>query len=83
MRVKYRGELKKFLQAENISTGVYYTDPLHLQPCFQFLGHKKGDFPECELACSEVLSLPIFPGLKFEEQIYVVEKIEKFYRKKK
>ena len=83
VRVKYRGELKKFLQAENISTGVYYTDPLHLQPCFQFLGHKKGDFPECELACSEVLSLPIFPGLKFEEQIYVVEKIEKFYRKKK
>ena len=68
---------------KNVSTGIYYTEPLHLQPCFQYLDYKKGDFPECELACSEVLSLPIFPGLKVEEQSYVVGKIEEFYRKRK
>ena len=83
VRVKHRKELRKFLHAENVSTGIYYTEPLHLQPCFKYLDYKKGDFPECELACSEVLSLPIFPGLKVEEQSYVVGKIEEFYRKRK
>ena len=71
------------MHSENVSTGIYYTEPLHLQPCFKYLGYKKGDFPECELACSEVLSLPIFPGLKIEEQVFVVEKIEQFFKGKK
>ena len=83
VRVAYREELKEFLHSENVSTGIYYTEPLHLQPCFKYLGYKKGDFPECELACSEVLSLPIFPGLKIDEQVFVVEKIEQYYRAKK
>ena len=83
LRVGYREELRNYLQSKNISTGIYYTEPLHLQPCFEYLGYKIGDFPECELACSEVLSLPIFPGLKVEEQSFVVENIEEFYKNKK
>ena len=58
---------------------MFYPLPLHLQPCFKSLGGKKGDFPETERACREVLALPIYPGLTMEEQDYVVENVRRFF----
>jgi len=77
IRVKHgeRDNLKQFLGGQGISTVVYYPLPLHLQPCFSFLGYKKGDFPVAEKASAEVLSLPIYPELETEERDYVVDKI--------
>ncbi len=74
-----RDKLKQFLEGQGISTTIYYPLPLHLQPCFSFLGYKKGDFPAAEKASAEVLSLPIYPELKKEEGGYVVEKICEFF----
>jgi len=70
-----RDKLKKFLEGQGISTIMYYPLPLHLQPCFSFLGYKKGDFPFAEKASKEVLSLPVYPELKKEEREFIVEKI--------
>jgi dTDP-4-amino-4,6-dideoxygalactose transaminase len=44
------------------------------------LGYKEGDLPESERASREVLSLPMFPELKEEEQDYVVSKIREFFK---
>lgn len=74
-----RGKLKQFLEGHGISTVIYYPLPLHLQPCFSFLGYKKGDFPAAEKASKEVLSLPVYPELEKEEREYVVEKIGEFF----
>lgn len=74
-----RDGLRKYLQEKGIGTGVYYPLPLHLQPCFEYLGHKKGDFPESEKASEEVLSLPIYPELTEEMKHYVVDNIVKFF----
>ena len=74
-----RDKLKDFLEGHGISTVVYYPLALHLQPCFSFLGYKKGDFISAEKASAEVLSLPVYPGLKKEEREYVVEKIREFF----
>jgi dTDP-4-amino-4,6-dideoxygalactose transaminase len=74
-----RNELREFLTKYEIGTDIYYPVPLHLQECFQFLGYKKGDFPESEKAAEETLALPVFPELKPEQQEFVVKKIREFF----
>ncbi len=79
VRAYRRDELREFLTARNIGTEIYYPIPLHLQPCFVYLGHLEGDFPEAERAAKEVLALPMFPELTDEEQQRVVTSIADFY----
>lgn len=59
-----RDALRAYLTEREIGTAIYYDTPLHLQPCFQYLGYKEGDFPVAELLCERVLSLPVYPGIK-------------------
>lgn len=79
LRVQKREELQAFLKEQGIATMIYYPIPLHVQPVFKNLGYKEGDLPETEKAAKEVLSLPMFPELKREQQDYVIEKVVEFY----
>jgi dTDP-4-amino-4,6-dideoxygalactose transaminase len=63
-----RSELQSRLKKAGIPTAVYYPKPLHLQPAFQGLGYREGDFPVSEEYSRRVLSLPMHPYLKPEEQ---------------
>lgn len=82
VRARKRDDLRDFLRANEIHTGVYYPLPLHLQPCFRDLGYREGDFPESEKASREVLALPMYPELAKEAQEHVVRTIQKFYGQK-
>lgn len=73
-----RDELKQFLMKNDISTGIHYPLPLHLQPAFEFLGYKKGDFPNAEYNASHELSLPLWPEITQEQMDYVIETIRRF-----
>jgi len=79
IRAQRRDELRNFLGDRKIGTEVYYPMPLHLQPCFAYLGYSPGDLPESERAAGEVLALPMFPELTEAEQKCVVEAIADFY----
>jgi len=76
-----RDDLREHLQQDGIATGLHYPIPVHLQPAFRYLGHKKGDFPETERACGEVLSLPMYPELSDEAVLSIVDSVLQFCRK--
>lgn len=62
-----RDELRQALAGADIPSISYYAVPLHLQPVFQDLGYREGDFPVTERVASEGLSLPMNPYLTAEE----------------
>ena len=82
IRVAERDALRRHLQRTGISTEIYYPFPLHVEPAFAYLGYKKGDFPQAEAACREVLALPIFAELTEDQQASVVAAIGNFYGQK-
>ena len=73
-----RDALRAFLTEREIGTAIYYDRPLHLQPCFNYLGYKEGDFPVSEMISKRVLSLPVFPGMKKKELEEVAISIHEF-----
>lgn len=79
LRARDRDALREHLAAQGIASAVYYPVPLHLQPCFAYLGYGPGDFPESERAAAEVLSIPVFPELRADERDHVAEAVEAFY----
>lgn len=74
-----RDALMKYLQDKEIGVGIHYPIPPHLQPGYQNLGYKVGDFPLSEDASKRMLSLPIFPELTDEQLNYVVSTVKEFY----
>ena len=76
-----RDDVARFLASRNIPTAIHYPRPLHLQKAFSFLNHAQGDFPESEMAASEVLSLPMHAFLLEEEQEKVVDALKDALRK--
>ena len=62
-----RDELMEHLKANNISCGIHYPIPLHLQPAFTYLEYKEGSMPHAETACRRMLSIPIYPELSDEQ----------------
>ena len=79
VRVRQRDALRDYLAAAGVGTEIYYPVPLHLQKCFDYLGHKAGDFPQSERAAAETLALPIFPELTETQLQYVAATITSFY----
>ncbi|MFL3659338.1 MAG: DegT/DnrJ/EryC1/StrS family aminotransferase [Opitutales bacterium] len=73
-----RDRLRSYLAENGIGTDIVYPHPLHLQPCFGFLGYKVGDFPVAERLAQRCLSLPIVPELTDEEVNYVIEILNAF-----
>jgi len=54
-----------------IAVNVHYI-PVHLQPYYQAMGFKPGDYPEAERYYAEAISLPLYPTLTEAQQDQVV-----------
>ena len=70
-----RNFLKYHLMNKGINTIIYYPIPIHSQKAYQNNLYKREELLETEKICTEVLSLPMFPEITYEEQTYVVENL--------
>lgn len=78
IEVEDRKGLYDHLRANNIFAQVHYI-PVHLMPYYKQFGWKDGDMPNAETYYNNCLSLPIYPTLTIEEQLFVIDKIDAFY----
>jgi dTDP-4-amino-4,6-dideoxygalactose transaminase len=78
VRVQDRAGLQKHLADAKIDSGIHYPVPLHQQKAYAHLGYKTGDFPVTEKIAPEIVSLPMFPQLRREQQARVVDKVLEF-----
>lgn len=55
------------MRAAGILVNLHYI-PVHMQPYYQQLGFKAGQFPQAERYYQEAMSLPMYPALTQEQQ---------------
>ncbi|QTY26393.1 UDP-4-amino-4,6-dideoxy-N-acetyl-beta-L-altrosamine transaminase [Flavobacterium sp. CS20] len=79
IEVEKRKELHKYLRDQNIFAQIHYI-PCHLMPYYRDLGWSEGDLPMAENYYKHCISLPMFPTLTTEEQTFVIETIESFFK---
>lgn len=73
---EHREQIFNMLRAKNIGVNIHYI-PIHLQPYYQRLGFKHGDFPNAEAYYQSAITLPIFVDLSMQEVEYVIETLNK------
>ena len=80
-RVIQRQKFLEFMSASGVNIIIHYPIPIHLQPAYEFLNYKRGDFPVTEKVSEEILSLPIYPELEEKEISYIIAKIINYFQK--
>lgn len=78
IRTERRDDLMKHLKAEGIGTGIHYPVPLHMQIAYASLNYAPEDYPVTRRTASQIVSLPMFPHLRAEQQLSVAEAIRDF-----
>ena len=74
----FHRKIFNYFHKASIGVQLHYI-PVHLQPYYQNLGFKKGDFPAAELYSQNALSLPLYVGLSNKDQDRVIQLLKKFF----
>lgn len=69
LRTVKRDELKKFLAEKGIQTNIHYPLPLYCQEAYKI----QQNLPVVEEVVKNILSIPLFPGMKEKEMQYVAD----------
>lgn len=75
---KTRDLLKDFLKENDIESSIFYPKPLHLVKTITE-EYREGSMPITEDFSRRVLSLPVYPELKPEEQTKIIETVKRFF----
>jgi dTDP-4-amino-4,6-dideoxygalactose transaminase len=68
-----RAAIQQKLQEAQVQSMIYYPVPLYAQQTHADLNLNAADYPICEAVSDRVLSLPMFPELRLDEQEQVVK----------
>jgi dTDP-4-amino-4,6-dideoxygalactose transaminase len=73
-----RDALRKYLFQLGVETQIHYPVPVHRQPAYVDLNSYCGPLPETENAVNEILSLPLYIGLRDDEINLIADAIIHF-----
>ena len=79
IRTERRDALAFHLKSRGIASKVHYPIPLHLQEAAAYLGYSRGDFPNAERLCDQILTLPVHQYLTGEQREHVVRSVADFF----
>lgn len=78
IRAPRRDELQSFLAERNITTGLHYPLPLHLQKAYAGTPGLVASLSVSERTAAEIISLPLFPGMTTLQQVRVADALKEF-----
>jgi dTDP-4-amino-4,6-dideoxygalactose transaminase len=79
VRTAHRDALLEHLHGNGVQAGIHYPVPIHLQPAWEHLGYRQGNFPVSEAWARECLSLPMYPELAEAQLSRVVAEVRRFF----
>ncbi len=78
--IENRDDLIEHLTSVGIATGIHYPIPLHLQKAYSGLDCHPARLSVAEKVAKGIISLPMFPHLRRDQQVRVKDEIIKFTR---
>ncbi|MGQ0376484.1 MAG: DegT/DnrJ/EryC1/StrS family aminotransferase [Nitrososphaerota archaeon] len=75
-----RNELSKFLAEKGIMSRIFF-EPVHLTSYYKKLGYRNNKLPVTEKIYEQILTLPMYPGLKKEEMNFICDSVGEFMEK--
>lgn len=81
IEVNHRKELYEHLRENNILSQIHYI-PIHTLPYYKKIGYSNAKLINSERYYKRCLSLPMYPSLSNNEQIFVIEKVLDFIKNK-
>jgi dTDP-4-amino-4,6-dideoxygalactose transaminase len=75
VRLPNRDDIRATLQADGVSTALFYRIPLNRHPAFAKYLTGREELPVSERLSAEVLSLPMGPDITDDEVDYVIERL--------
>lgn len=75
-----RDALKDYLEKAGIPSMIYYPVPLNEQEAFKSIGSVVGSLMTTKKLCMSVLSLPMHTELTEDQQLFIAEHIQSFFK---
>jgi dTDP-4-amino-4,6-dideoxygalactose transaminase len=79
IEVEDRKGLYDYLRTHSIFAQIHYI-PVHTLPYYKEIGYRDADLSNSENYYSKCISLPMYPSLKDEEQLLVINKVLNFVK---
>ncbi len=79
IKTEFRDKLMQFLRENGVETRINYPVPVHLMRGYRCLGYPPGSLPVTERLSSEILSLPMHPGLTSKDADTVISLVRSFF----
>jgi dTDP-4-amino-4,6-dideoxygalactose transaminase len=76
VRTQNRDDFISKLAEKEISCGIHYPVPVHLQDAYDAPRVANGNCPVAERCAQEYVSFPMYPELRAEQIDYVMQQVE-------